>query len=50
MPRLATKSNKCSFFHIMVQGINKSYIFQTEAQKKEYLKLMIKHKENGRAI
>lgn len=50
MARIRKENMNTSFFHIMVQGINKSYIFQTEAQKKEYLKLMIKHKENGRAI
>ncbi len=47
MPRLARNSNQSGFFHIMVQGIDKSYIFQTEEQKKEYVKLMIKHKENS---
>lgn len=40
MPRLPRNIHKTGFFHIMVQGINKSYIFQTEAQKKEYIKLM----------
>ena len=40
MPRLPRNIHKAGFFHIMVQGINKSYIFQTEMQKKEYIKLM----------
>lgn len=40
MPRLPRNIHKIGFFHIMVQGINKSYIFRTEAQKKEYIKLM----------
>ena len=29
-----------SFFHIMVQGINKEYIFNTPRNKEEYLKLL----------
>lgn len=40
MPRLPRNIHKAGFFHIMVQGINKYYIFQTEMQKKEYIKLM----------
>lgn len=40
MPRLPRNIHKTGFFHIMVQGINKSYIFQTEMQKKEYMELM----------
>lgn len=40
MPRLPRSVHKSGFFHIMVQGINKSYIFQTKMQKEEYIKLM----------
>ena len=29
-----------SFFHIMVQGLNKEYIFNVDIDKKEYLKIM----------
>lgn len=34
-----------SFFHIMVQGINKEYIFETQKNKEEYLKLVYRNKE-----
>lgn len=40
MSRLPRSVHKSGFFHIMVQGINKSYIFQTKMQKEEYIKLM----------
>ena len=32
-----------SFFHIMVQGINKEYIFETRKNKEEYIKLIEKN-------
>lgn len=34
-----------SFFHIMVQGINKERIFNTDKNKEEYLKLIYKNNE-----
>ena len=39
MPRKARNINKNGFFHIMVQGINKEYIFNQNHQKNEYIKL-----------
>ena len=36
--RIARKYKNSSFFHIIVQGINKEYIFQEERFKKMYLK------------
>lgn len=41
MPRLARKDLESTFFHIMVQGIEKRYIFDKEIYKKKYLKLII---------
>ena len=35
-----------SFFHIMVQGINKEFIFNNNENKEKYLKLINKNKEN----
>lgn len=35
-----------SFFHIMVQGINKEYIFETQKNKEEYLKLMYRNNQD----
>ncbi len=40
--RLARKVNNASFFHVIVQGINKENIFLEERNKNQYLKLMNK--------
>ena len=40
MPRIPIKNLSCNVFHIMVQGINKEYIFDTEQLMKKYEKLM----------
>lgn len=38
MPRFPRNNLKTSFFHVMVQGINRSYIFEKDVDKKFYLK------------
>ena len=43
MPRQARKYLDTSFFHVIVQGINKEYIFKKERYMNEYLKLLKKH-------
>lgn len=40
MPRIARNKYKASFFHVIVQGINKEYIFEKERYIKYYLKLL----------
>jgi len=40
MPRIPRNSFQSSFFHIMVQGINKSYIFEYNNDIKYYIKTM----------
>ena len=40
MPRISRKSLETTFFHIVVQGIEKKYIFEKEVYKKKYLELM----------
>ena len=40
MPRKARTDYKTNFFHIMVQGINKSYIFKRAKDKKVYIKMI----------
>lgn len=40
MPRKARISSNTSFYHIMVQGINREYIFQKDVYKEEYIKLL----------
>lgn len=44
MPRIPRKNMiNSSFFHIMVQGINKEYIFNTEKNMNKYLELIYKN-------
>lgn len=45
MPRKSRNYVKASFFHIMVQGINKEYIFSENEDKKKYLELIKQTKE-----
>lgn len=40
MPRSARENLHTSFFHVIVQGINKSYIFEADKYKEEYLKFI----------
>ncbi len=42
MPRVARKDSKSNFYHIMVQGINREYIFNTDFFINEYKKLILK--------
>lgn len=44
MPRKTKNYIKASFFHIMVQGLNKEYIFNSNIDKNEYLKIIQKNK------
>ena len=41
MPRIGRKKLQTTFFHIIVQGINKEYIFYNEEYIKEYKKLLL---------
>ena len=45
MPRLARKNFETSFYHIMVQGIKKEYIFRDTISMEKYVKLILKEKE-----
>lgn len=40
MPRIARKFYKGQFYHIMVQGIEKKFIFNKEIYKEKYIQLM----------
>ena len=42
MPRIARKDLKTPFLHVMVQGINKEYIFNEEKYIKMYLNILQK--------
>lgn len=43
MPRIARGKYTSGFFHIMIQGINKEYIFEKDENKERYLNLMKKY-------
>ena len=43
MPRIPRNSTKAKFFHTMVQGIEKSFIFDNPASMKNYLSLIYKN-------
>ena len=45
MPRLARKELKTPFLHVMVQGINKEYIFSKKIYIETYLQLIHKYKQ-----
>ena len=45
MPRQARKDLDTSFIHVMVQGVNKEYIFYKEKYIEKYLKIMKEHEE-----
>ena len=45
--RLSRKDYNASFFHVMVQGHNKEYIFEENRSKQKYLTLM---KENEKDV
>lgn len=45
MNRKARSSYENGFFHVMVQGINKKYIFEKGIEKEEYLSLVLKYKD-----
>lgn len=42
MPRVARKYSKSSFYHIIVQGLNKEYIFNTEFYIRKYQEFILK--------
>lgn len=46
MPRIARSSLGTSFFHVIVQGINKEYIFSKKEYIQKYLELIGKKKED----
>lgn len=43
MSRTARKYKEASFFHVIVQGINREYIFKEERYKYQYLKIFRKY-------
>ena len=46
MPRNARKNTYSKFFHIMIQGLNKEYIFKEEKEIKTYLKILTEKSKN----
>ena len=47
MPRKARKNYNSNFFHVMVQGINREYVFNNDENKEKYKEIIIKHMENN---
>lgn len=47
MPRIARKESRSKFYHVMVQGINKEYIFNKEEDMEKYQSLVKKKLENA---
>ena len=47
MPRIARKDSQSKFYHIMVQGINKEYIFNKKEDMKKYQRLIKEKLENS---
>ena len=45
MPRISRKNLETSFFHVMVQGIKKEYIFNQKIAIKKYIELLQAEKE-----
>lgn len=45
IPRISRQNLGTPFLHLMVQGINKEYIFKTNEYSEKYLKLINKYKE-----
>lgn len=45
MPRISRKSYETSFFHVMVQGIKKEYIFNNKITTMKYIELLKNEKE-----
>ena len=45
MPRYPRKYLKTCFFHVITQGINKSYIFKSDDEIKYYIKIMYSLKD-----
>lgn len=43
MPRIARKDLRTSFLHVMVQGVNKEYIFNKDEYMEKYLELMFEN-------
>ena len=46
MPRISRKNFETSFFHVMVQGIRKEYIFNQKIAIKKYVELLNNEREN----
>lgn len=45
MPRIARKYLETSFFHVIVQGVNKDFIFYKNEYIEDYISLIKKYKK-----
>ncbi len=46
MPRIARKDLRTNYFHVIAQGINREYIFNSKYLKEKYRELSLKYKED----
>jgi len=47
MPRLARQKSPTEIYHVMVRGINRDYIFETDENKEHYLEILGDTKSNS---
>ena len=47
MPRIARKDSESNFYHVMVQGINKEYIFKTDVEINQYKEIIMEKMKNS---
>lgn len=50
MPRIARKNSQSCFYHVIVQGINKEYIFEKKEYIEKYKELIIKKLDESNVI
>lgn len=48
MPRIARKSSQSCYYHVIVQGINKEYIFGKKLYIEKYKEIILKRLENSK--
>lgn len=48
MPRVARQESSTGYYHVIMRGNNKNYIFEKEKNKKEFLALLKKQELEGK--
>ena len=50
MNRMPRSTDSKGFFHVMVQGINKKYIFENDIDKEDYLSLLLQYRKKYKIL